>query len=96
MYRKCLNPNCNGNRRDTVALKTTCIKTPKRKIIKIGTGCHYRQRKPKLSRTKPSTEPHAACGLDIASRDNAKRPRNFFSSAKKQRYILPDLSHERY
>jgi len=35
------NPNCNGNRRDKVALKTTCIKNVKFKLIKIRTGCHY-------------------------------------------------------
>jgi len=71
-----VNPNCNGNRRDKVALKTTCIKNVKFKIIKIRTGCHlsvYRilllQRKPKLGRTKPSTGPHAGRGLDIVGLD---------------------------
>ena len=28
--------NCNGNRRDKVALRTTCIKNVKSKIIKQG------------------------------------------------------------
>jgi len=41
MYLKCSNPNCNNNRRDTVALSTTCIKNVKLKIIKIKTGCQY-------------------------------------------------------
>jgi len=41
MYRKCLNLNCNGNRRDKVALRTTGIKNVKFKIIKIRTGCEY-------------------------------------------------------
>jgi len=34
-----LNPNCNGNRRDKVALRTTCIKNVNFKIIKTRTGC---------------------------------------------------------
>ena len=34
-------PNCNGNRRDKVALRTTCIKNVKFKIIKTRTGCQY-------------------------------------------------------
>jgi len=33
------NPNSKGNRRDKVALKTTCIKNVKFKFIKMGTGC---------------------------------------------------------
>jgi len=41
MYRKCPNPNCNGNRRDKVALRTTCNRNVKFKIIKIRTGCQY-------------------------------------------------------
>jgi len=36
---KVLNPICNGNRRDKVALKTTCLKNVKFKIIKTWTGC---------------------------------------------------------
>jgi len=32
MYRKPLDPNCKGNRRDTVALKATCINNVKLKI----------------------------------------------------------------
>jgi len=34
MYWKCKHPNCNGNRRDKVALRTTCIKNVKFKITK--------------------------------------------------------------
>jgi len=41
MYCKSSNPNCNGNRRDKVALRTTRIKNVKFKIIKIRTGCQY-------------------------------------------------------
>jgi len=41
MYWKRSNPNCNGNRRDKVALKTTCIKNVKLKIVKIRTDCQY-------------------------------------------------------
>jgi len=41
MYRKRWNPNCNGNRRDKAALKNTCIKIIKFKIIKIRTGGQY-------------------------------------------------------
>jgi len=40
MYRKRSNPKCNGNRRDEVALRTTCTKNVTFKIIKIRTGCH--------------------------------------------------------
>jgi len=35
--------NCNGNRHDKVALRTTCIKNIKFKIIKTKTGCQYVQ-----------------------------------------------------
>ena len=70
MYRKRSNPNCNGTRRNKVALKTTCIKKVKFNIIKIRTGCqyigHFLQRKPKLGRTKPSTGPrvgHSCIGV---------------------------------
>jgi len=35
------NPNCSGNTRDKVALRTTCIKNVKFKIIELRTGCHY-------------------------------------------------------
>jgi len=38
---KCSNPNCNGNRRDKVALRTTCIKNVKFKIIETRTVCQY-------------------------------------------------------
>jgi len=41
MYSKSLNPNCSGNRHDKMALRTTCIKNVKFKIIKIRTGCQY-------------------------------------------------------
>jgi len=41
MYLKRSNPNCDGNRRDKVALRITCIKNVKFKIIKIRTGCKY-------------------------------------------------------
>jgi len=41
MYWKRSNPNRYGNRRDKVALKTTCIKNVKFKIIKIRTDCQY-------------------------------------------------------
>ena len=34
-------PNCNGNRRAKVALRTTCIKNVKFKIIKIRTDWQY-------------------------------------------------------
>jgi len=39
MYWKCSNPNCNGNRRDKVSLRTACIKNFKLKITKTRTGC---------------------------------------------------------
>jgi len=38
---KTFDPNYNGNRRDKVALRTTCIKNVKFKIIKIRTDCQY-------------------------------------------------------
>ena len=38
---KASNPNCHGERRNKVALRTTCIKNVKFKIIKIRTGCEY-------------------------------------------------------
>jgi len=38
---KAFNPQCNGNRRDKVALRTTCIHNIKFKIIKLRTGCEY-------------------------------------------------------
>ena len=41
MYWKRSNPNCNGNRRDKVALRSTCVKNVKFKIITIRTGCQY-------------------------------------------------------
>jgi len=41
MYWKRSNPNCNGNTRANVALRTTCIKNVKFKIIKIKAGCQY-------------------------------------------------------
>jgi len=55
-----------SNRRDELALKTTCIKTVNVKIIQKRTGCQYRilllKRKPKLGRIKLSNGPHAASG----------------------------------
>ena len=42
MYWKRSNRNRNGNRRDKVGLKTTCIKSVKFKIIKKKTGCQYK------------------------------------------------------
>jgi len=69
MYRKRWNPNCNGNRRDKVALKITCIKYVKFKIIKIRTGCQYVgyfDYKTQTGPHKTSTWPHAGPGLDIA------------------------------
>jgi len=41
IYCKFLNLNFNGNRRDKVALRTTCIKIVKFKIIKTRTGCQH-------------------------------------------------------
>ena len=60
-------------RRDTVVLRTTCVKNVKFKIIKKDRlsifGILSPQRKPQLGRTKPLTGPHAARGLDIAGQD---------------------------
>jgi len=42
MYWRRSNPNCNGNIRDKVTLKTTCIKNVELKIVKIKTGCQYK------------------------------------------------------
>jgi len=58
-----------------MALKTTCIKNVKFKIIKTRTGCQYvgyfcYSENPELGRTKPSTGRHEAHGLDIARLDN--------------------------
>jgi len=39
MYWKRSNPNCNGNSRDKLALRATCNKNVKFKVIKIRTGC---------------------------------------------------------
>jgi len=41
MHWKRSNPKCNGNSRDKVALRTTCIKNVKFKIIKTRTGCQF-------------------------------------------------------
>jgi len=42
MHLKRSNPDCNGDRRDKVALlRTICIKNVKFKIITIRTGCQY-------------------------------------------------------
>ena len=64
IYSKRSNPNCNGDRRDKMVLRTTCIKNVNFKIIKTRSGCQYvwyfhcsLQLKPKLGRTKASTEP---------------------------------------
>jgi len=85
----CSNPSCNGNRRDKVALRTTCIKNVKFKIIKIRTGCQYRrtlllQATPELGRTSL----RLGRGSDIADLMEIKedwvqlggniRPGNFF------------------
>jgi len=55
-----------------VALKTTCIKNVKFKIIEIRTGCQYGgyfyYSENLMGRTKPSTVPHAGRVLDIAGR----------------------------
>jgi len=70
-YWKRSNPNCNGNRRDEVVQRTTCIKNVKFKIVKIRTGCQYAgyfyyvQRKPKLGRIRPVL----GRGLDITGLD---------------------------
>jgi len=69
MHRTCLNTICNRDRCDKVALRTTCTKNVKLKIIKIRTGCQHvlpPQQKPNLDCTKPSTRSHVAHGLDIA------------------------------
>ena len=70
MHKACSNPNCNGNRRDKFALKTTCIKNVKLRLYQIKdclSECRMLspQRTPKPGRTKPSTGP----GLDIAGLD---------------------------
>ena len=41
IYWKLSNPNCSGNRRDKVVLRTTCIKNVKFWILKIRTSCEY-------------------------------------------------------
>jgi len=59
-----------SNKRDKLALKTTCIKNVNFKLIKIRIGCQYigysATPKTKLGGTKPSTRLHAAHGLDMA------------------------------
>ena len=62
------NPNCNGKRRDKVALKTTCVQNVKLKIIKMKTGCQYAYIYVGYFyyRTKLSTGLHAARRLDVA------------------------------
>ena len=69
--------NCNDNRRDKLALRTTCIKNVKfnyqnKERLSV---CRILllQRKPQLGRTKPSTGPHTGLGLDIADLGNEKR-----------------------
>jgi len=78
MYWKRSNPNSNGNRRAKVALRTTCIKNVKFKIIKIRTGCQYvgyfyysenlnwAAQNLRLGRMRPE-----ALGLDIAGLDQS-------------------------
>jgi len=67
-----LNSNCNDNRRDKVALKTTCIKNVKFKIIKtrnvsLQDTFHYSEnliwaaQNPRLGRMRPGGR-----GLDVA------------------------------
>ena len=67
------NPNCNGNRRDEVALRATSIKRQIQNYQNKDRLSVCRilllQRTPKLGCTKPSTKPHAARGLDIAGLD---------------------------
>jgi len=41
MHWKRSNPNCNGNGRDKVALRTTCIQNVTFQIIKIRAGFQY-------------------------------------------------------
>jgi len=41
IYSKRSNPNCNGDRRDKMVLRTTCIKNVNFKIIKTRSGCQY-------------------------------------------------------
>ena len=68
--------NCNGNRRDKVVLRTTCIKNVKFKLIKTRSGCRYAaccrilllQRKHKLGCTKPSTGPDHGLRLRVGHR----------------------------
>jgi len=75
VYWKCLNPNCNGNRRDKVALRTTCIKNVKFKIINRlslsvcrillhSKNLNWAAQNPRLGRMRPT-----GCGLDIPDVD---------------------------
>jgi len=77
VHKACSNPNCNGNRRDKFALKTTCIKNVKLRLYQIKdclSECRMLspQRTPKPGRTKPSTGLHAARGLDKAVLNKAE------------------------
>jgi len=60
-----------------VALRTTCIKNIKFKIIKIRIGCQYvgyfYYSQNLLCRAKSSTGPHAGRGSDIAGTDSHRR-----------------------
>jgi len=63
--------NCNSNRRDKVALKTTCMKNVNFDYYQNQDrlseySIHLLQRQPKLGRTKHSAGPHAGRELDIA------------------------------
>jgi len=79
MYWKRSNPNCNGNRRDKVALRTNSIKKMSNWSYQTKDSLSMctiflLHGKTKLCRTKPSTGPHAGRGLDIAGlrRDDGK------------------------
>ena len=70
MYWMRSNPNCNGNRRVKVALRTASIKNviqnyQRKNWLSVGRILSL-QPKPKLGRTKPSTGPHVGRESDIA------------------------------
>jgi len=68
MYWKRSNPNCNGNRRDKVALRLPALKFQIEDYEKKDRLSVCRmfslQRAPKFGRTKHSTGPHADRGFD--------------------------------
>ena len=78
MYSKRSNPNCNGNRRDKVALRATCIKNVIQKYQNKEKLSVCRilllQRQPKLGRIKPSTRPNVARGWDVTRDGFTHRP----------------------